>query len=216
MKKRKVNLVLMLELIIILFILVPLASADILTFLGSDTNGSLANAMIAYNDFLTEAGTGTKLTFEGNDSGTYTVLVVPDVTLTSPGGNFDVFDGPVAGAFPVSGTRHIGNNYATDEILFSFNNPINAFGLFMTDLDGENVSIIFNNGLLQKFVVPDLGTNGSDAFFGFVDMSNSTSYVSVNDSGTLVTYDDVTFVPEPATIALLGLGSLVLLRRRKK
>jgi len=115
----------------------------------------------------------------------------------------------------VSGTRHIGNNYATSEILFSFNGPINAFGLFMTDLDFEDVTISFDNGTPQEFVVWNLEANGSDAFFGFVDTSSFTSRVSVKDTDLLVTYNDVTFVPEPATICFLDLGGLGFLRRRK-
>ena len=52
---------------------------------------------------------------------------------------------------------------------------------------------------------------GSITAMGMGTMKDSTSA----DQYNYMYVDDVTYTPEPATIALLGMGSLVLLRRRK-
>ena len=41
------------------------------------------------------------------------------------------------------------------------------------------------------------------------------AYVKLHDSGNYFIVDDFAYAPEPATIALLGLGSLVLIRRKR-
>jgi hypothetical protein len=60
--------------------------------------------------------------------------------------------------------------------------------------DLSNISAIENHGLVQ-FRVNDLDENDLDGVFRFDNL-------------------EITGVPEPATVALLGLGALVLLRKR--
>ena len=194
------------------------AEADIITFMGTDADGSLVNALAAFNDFVATADALDVLDFEDTAEGTYTQLVFPGVTLTSSG-NFDVFDGPTkSGAFPISGSRHIGNDLLANDIIFTFGAPITAFGFFATDLDNEDVIIQFDNGAPQEFMIPDVGVNGSDAFFGFVDTDSSTSQVVISDTGFLVTYDDVSYatIPAPGVLPLLGLAGLMGTRRRRR
>lgn len=194
--------------------------AAIITFEGQDADGSLTNANAAFADLVAAASPLTTEDFESLAAGPYTVANLPGVVVSAPGinGSFDVFDGPIAGAFPISGSGHIGNRHETNEILFTFDQPINAFGIFATDLDGESVTVRFDNGALQQFLIPNVGSNGSDAFFGYVDTSSSTTAVSVSDSGLFVTYDDVSFrvIPEPSTALLLGGGLLALAVGRKR
>lgn len=190
---------------------------EIITFIGKDPDGSLVNANAAFNDFSSAVPTLVTLDFESVTPGRYTTLSLPGVTLSSYPGTFDVFDGTAAGAFPVSGSHHIGNNlWERDEIDLTFDIPITSFGFYATDLDGEDVYVRFNNGTPQEFIIHDMGANGSDFFFGFVDTAASTTKVTIGDTSLLVTYDDISYIPEPATFLLLGLGGLSLMRRKRR
>lgn len=61
-------------------------------------------------------------------------------------------------------------------------------------------------------------TAGDWSTVEFVGLAAGTYTIDLTDGGsggTQLLTADITVVPEPATIALLGLGSLVLLRRRR-
>ena len=45
---------------------------------------------------------------------------------------------------------------------------------------------------------------------------NATSSTDINDQLICTIFDNVTVVPEPATTAVLGIGALALLRRKRK
>lgn len=126
------------------------------------------------------------------------------------------------------------NNVDT-EVVFNFANPINAFGMFITGFESNYAGDIFveyNSSVGARSVqIPkpaSVGGVAATGFFGFVDDANfqifSVKVVSRGDRSNGSDFfgiDDVRFtncqvVPEPGTIAALGLGALVLLRRRKK
>ena len=75
---------------------------------------------------------------------------------------------------------------------------------FNIDLDGNTVDEYYNGTLLSTHVWDDTG----NATLGCIDL-----YAGGASS---VYYDDITVVPEPATLSLLCLGGLALIRRRKR
>jgi len=74
---------------------------------------------------------------------------------------------------------------------------------FVIDLDGNTVDEYYNGTLLSTHEWDDTG----NATLGCIDLfANAASPIY---------YDDVTVVPEPATLSLLCLGGLALIRKRK-
>jgi len=59
------------------------------------------------------------------------------------------------------------------------------------------------------------GLGGNNIMLNFTD-TNATSSTDVNDFLITAVFDNVQVVPEPGTMAALGLGAAALLRRRKK
>lgn len=126
-------------------------------------------------------------------------------------------------------------NAIDTEIVFNFANPINSFGMFITGLESQfagDVFVEYNSSVGARSVMlpKPASQNGVAAteFFGFVDeptfqifsvkvvsrgdRSNNSDFFGIDD----VRFTNCQIVPEPGTIAALGLGALVLLRRRKK
>lgn len=72
------------------------------------------------------------------------------------------------------------------------------------------------------FTAGDLGTGGADDDWFIINLSvlggqdsGTVTIDSLNPDYTVLESMSIDVIPEPMTIALLGLGSLVLLRRRK-
>jgi len=98
-------------------------------------------------------------------------------------------------------------------------------------VDGE-VDVIYVNGVAigalddsagrnwetSRFTLPpslldDLWQNGELDIYIDIDSANSGQRVTLGESVLTVAY---TVIPEPATVGLLGLGGLMLLRRRRR
>lgn len=74
---------------------------------------------------------------------------------------------------------------------------------FAIDLDGNTIDEYYNGTLLSSHVWDDTG----NATLGCIDLfANGASPIY---------YDDITVVPEPATLSLFCLGGLALIRKRK-
>ena len=74
---------------------------------------------------------------------------------------------------------------------------------FNIDLDGNTIDEYYNGALLSTHQWDDTG----NATLGCIDLfANGASPIY---------YDDITVVPEPATLSLLCLGGLALIRKRK-
>jgi len=209
--------------LILSFVETGSAMAAGVTYSGSDTDGSLVQANLAFQQFEQNAGLLSVIDFEAFTPGRYFSSISQngvDIIPSGVGGNFDIIAGAAAGAFPISGNQFIANNTNTDEITFDFHNSVSAFGFYATDQENEVVTVNFTDGSELNFNLPALGANGSDAFFGYVSDSASIASVKVSDNGLFVGYDDFyysTVVPIPAAVWLFGsgLGLLGWFRRKQ-
>jgi hypothetical protein len=123
----------------------------------------------------------------------------------------------------------------TSSFTLTFNTPQAAFGFYGTDVgdQGGQLSISLDGGSTFITVPHTVGSNGSTngytLFFGVIDTGNPFSSVIFKDtdSGDVFGFDDftigtqqqVSLVPEPASLAVFGLVALVgaaySIRRRK-
>jgi hypothetical protein len=109
---------------------------------------------------------------------------------------------------------------------FTFASPTSSFGFYFTGAETAfpgAFTLNFNDGSAQSLGITK-DTAGTQ-FFGFVDAGSSISSVTLTETGDfssgrdVVGVDDVrytTAVPEPATLLLLGSGSMVALIRRRR
>ena len=122
----------------------------------------------------------------------------------------------------------LSTNVANQALLLTFTgNPVTAFGGFIGngDISGlfisGSVSITLSNGESQS-----INVGSDDAFLGWVgDPSSPITTASIlSTSGVVNNWASLDHaitgaaapVPEPATLAALGIGAAALLRRRKK
>ncbi|OYW46017.1 MAG: hypothetical protein B7Z33_09595 [Sphingomonadales bacterium 12-68-11] len=107
---------------------------------------------------------------------------------------------------------------------FTFDNPINAFGVVVTGLQASLVGgatwVQFNDGAEQSIYLPAV-EGGGGAFIGFTNLASSFSSVSFYSRSDILGFDDLRFgfvqpgggagaVPEPATWAMMILGFAVI------
>lgn len=128
----------------------------------------------------------------------------------------------------VGGQTHLGMvpllDGSTASVTFDFDEPIQAFGAFLTGVQtamGE-LHVLFDDGSPQDYLISGDPAGGA-LFFGFILPETVISSLTFEMRGTVVNsrdfigIDDVRYVgsvPEPATLAMLGIGGL-LLRKRK-
>lgn len=207
---------------------------------GSTVSGS---PVTARNNFLADlVGVGSE-NFEGTAAGTTPPLALTfpgssgSITATiasASGGVCSTATGAVGGIscnglgrFPTSGT----NWYHTNDVFtITFSNPIAAFGFYGTDIgdfDGQ-VTATLNGGTTVSLTIPNMinAPDGSLLFWGFIDSTNSYTSLQFGNTASgsdVFGFDDLVIgdrgqvaIPEPATLALFGLGFATLGAMRRK
>ncbi|HVT12924.1 MAG TPA: PEP-CTERM sorting domain-containing protein [Fimbriimonadaceae bacterium] len=140
----------------------------------------------------------------------------------APGGNgYDWTASAVGGLY--SNTHAISTNGSRQPLTITFTGaPVTAFGGFIggtdfnSNLVADTATMSLSNGDSQSIDT----TAGSDGFLGWVgDTAISSLSMNVSQSNTFIqlrhAYTGSAPVPEPASLAVLGLGAIALIRRKK-
>ena len=102
----------------------------------------------------------------------------------------------------------------------NFANPVSLVSIDFIGTDASDVGELFaynaSNNLLDSATTPALGTNQVGTLTVSSLVNNIAYIVAAGDSGaSTIGIDNLQYIPEPATVCLLGLGSLVLRRRKR-
>ena len=108
---------------------------------------------------------------------------------------------------------------STDPMTFTFDEAINAFSITFDDIDldfGGTFTVSIDGGPTTTLLGPS-SANNLMYFVGAIDVDSPFSSITFDrTNGDGYSFDNVNYgVPEPATVGLLGLGGLVLRRKRR-
>jgi hypothetical protein len=112
----------------------------------------------------------------------------------------------------------------TCSVTFTFDSPVRGFGAYLTGVSTESgiLHAVYNDGTANDLYISGDVTGGVQ-FFGVIAQTQSISSFKFELRGVtgrgrdIIGIDDVRVLPlqtpEPATLAMLGLGGLALIRR---
>lgn len=192
---------------------------------GADAGGSTTNSDAEFADWL-----GDVSSFTLDDmTGINCVGVGPEVCTTDAGNMFTQGVGDLQ-ATNFNGGVASGANMLLIEVgnpgSFTWTLPLgtnaDAFGFFAHDVDGETVTIAFDDGSAQEFMITTgLGTE-DNLFWGITGLAANISEITItaNDTPGFSTWDNFVFgttVPVPAALPLFlsGLAFFGLVARRR-
>lgn len=128
------------------------------------------------------------------------------------------------GLFSIPGA--MSTNFSNEQIVLTFTgSPVTAFGLNIANTDFEaNILAGDSTVLLSNGATQTISLGATEGFLGWVgtDVLTSATLSSINPEfvDNWVSADHIYTgaaapVPEPATLAILGIGAAALLRRRR-
>lgn len=154
--------------------------------------------------------------FSATNSRNLTNLAANDFTLSvGPGENFGVFNQApdFFGTFATHGVNYVVSHVATSSMTFTFNQPVAAFGLNVTDFgDNQAGDLILSVGPDSYTIASGPRPNGNQLFFGVIDTMGSFSSVTLTAQGDSIGIDEVytaetvQIVPEPHSLAMFLIG----------
>ena len=142
------------------------------------------------------------------------------LTITSPAGYAYVTNssGDLGGSLPV-GVYALAVDEG-DAYTFSFVDPVSYFAIYNMDNDNMNMEVHYSDGTSDVVTLAYGGASGHKGNFLALDFDKVVDYLyipRVNGGDGEVGIDNIEFgyIPEPATMTLLALGAVSLLRRRR-
>ncbi|PCI07681.1 hypothetical protein COB72_09850 [bacterium] len=129
------------------------------------------------------------------------------------------------GTGPTSGAQYLLADFGSQSarsLTFSFSELVSDFGVYIRDVELTSLSYETDSGLSGMAV--NLASNDVIQFFGLTtggdeSLAFSTiTFTMLAQSGTGqdgVMFDQLTYVPTPGSLALIGFGGLAMSRRRR-
>lgn len=199
----------------------PAIAIGTLLFAGSAHAGALTvTTHTSIGSFDAAAGATTTDTLDdATEQVAFALLDRGDYTIDPVGGPWEpvlsIEDG--ADASNVNGTRFLefGILGATPgyDGRFIFHAPITAFGFDYSSIDGNDEMLFEVDSQTFTAAAPS-----SSGFFGITTDGGFTEVRLVAPNGSDFEYagiDNIVFTPEPTSLAMLGLGGLMTIRRRR-
>ena len=168
-------------------------------------------------------GVTSTITFDDQSNATFSSLSTGGVTFTGVGGSLRT-DNSYPNNYNGRGARYLDNNAGgTSSITFTFAAPVSAFAFNWGASDDLWTLTAFNSldAAIESFVLPITHSSNAGDYVGLADAGISYATLTTSSSYDYIFVDNFTVaagaaVPEPTSIALLGLGLMGFAAARRK